>query len=337
MSQETFNERFSRLINNPDVFTEMARQARKNEQHFRELEEKWQTEPEKMKVRQDLYKSFSSKDKGNIYILPQDVDMYIRYLTKTAYLFREKSPFEAIDSGADIIFEYGFEVYIDRLEEALKQGRRITVNVCFDIFRYVLQVVYNRIVAAESQDFQESFQTRMESIFKIVEQLIEDIDHYYENLTLLEIGDSNYKQAKLAWDRKREEIEETFSLHLCQQMVNWDIKDFRQQVVNADVQQYFSVLLNAKMVYEQFNTESIITDVILLELEQLRNSINEMLAEFKEMFVSGDEIACAKALEEINARNMKRMQELEKKRIDQCQQINNTIEKYYALLAENNQ
>lgn len=352
-AQEIFNNKLYSLANDIDVSREMKKQALKNEERLQKLEERYKAALENLKLnpnsssvvqemetRRSLYNNFNPKDNGDgeedayiydsIYILDKDTDTYIKNISKLSVLFSEKASSEAIDSGANLIFENGFDVYVDQLEEALQKGRKIKVNACFDVFKYVLKVAYSKPVTFEDQDPIEVFHTRMEVVSKVAKQLIKDIDNYYELLEELELNDDEYKKAKLLWVEKRDAME-TVPEKLRQQLMNLDMKGAMQQIPNGSnvIRQYYPIIFDAKTVLVRTYLKSYEISSAMLALTELRNGINEMLTELKKAFIKSgktyDAAAHIKMLEEINTRNIKNAQELEKRAIHN-QQLNEKID-----------
>ena len=124
---------------------------------------------------------------------------------------------------------------------------------------------------------------------------------------------------------------ETVPEKLRQQLMNLDMKGAMQQIPNGSnvIRQYYPIIFDAKTVLVRTYLKSYEISSAMLALTELRNGINEMLTELKKAFIKSgktyDAAAHIKMLEEINTRNIKNAQELEKRAIHN-QQLNEKID-----------
>ena len=304
---DAFNSKYElHLLSNPDLDDEFRKVALKNEAAKESIEaaltaakdnsslnpNQKQTVKE-MEQRASLYNSFGvSKGESedyiydSIYFLPEDKDPYINAIRKIGRAFSEKKSSHAVNSGADYFFRNGLDIYIDHLEDAMRSGRKLKANTCLDVFRYILEVAYQRPIAFDDSKLQEVQENRAIVVLETAKSLVESIDDYYKELEMLANDDKDYKDIKLKWTDKRHEME-IIPENLRDQLLNMDLQNALQNIAETDmVKQYYNIVFEGKTTLTQAYLKGYMIQGRLVGLSDRRSGIIELLSECRQAFIN---------------------------------------------------
>lgn len=349
-AKEGFEKEFNvRLIENAELFEDMMKTAKANAEKLEKMEERFQKALEgnsdnasqmikrdieevkkDLKSRRDFYNSFLSAAEGqeqsekysydSIYILPDDCDKYIRALSYFSNKFEKKSSAEAVGSGADEFFlkrntdgDLLMPLYIAMLQDAMKTGKKLKANTCFDVFNYILEVAYEKPVTFTREQLGDAQETRLETVFETARSLLESMDDYYEQLQKLEILDDGYTESIESWNKLRLEMD-MIPKEILDVLLNMDMKGAMDSLPpNSPVKEYYPLVFNGKATLTNCYMKGYEVRSTILGLTERRNEIKELLKEFRMAFVN-------RGVNFNQEEHIRRLQRIRKRNIDKARE-----------------
>ena len=137
ISQDEINAAFSRMCNDDTLYVKMKEVAVKNDKIVSEINDAAEGENDNIEHQEDIQK-FLKIEEG-LYITSEEIDKYAIGLRNLSRQFAEKSSVDAVKTGADRINVHTMR-FINSLDDALRSGKKLKAQCCFDVLLYILNV-----------------------------------------------------------------------------------------------------------------------------------------------------------------------------------------------------
>ena len=246
-----------------------------------------------------------------------NLDYYTKAVTVLEAKFRSTSSADAVETGADQleVFIVGF---LGNLRNALEKGYALKANAAIDMIKYVFVVGHRYEDYANDEERTKGIRKKVSFLDTVGKGLINAIDELYEEVQKYKTRENSYCESLKKLVNQRETFETTCP-HEVQKLLNTlGFKNAMTQLPPGDERrQYLDMLLN-----QQSSLVTVLENSMLLEAEMrdivgLKNGIDTMVFEVRQAFdSSGKEFNFnehMKLLQEIHAKNIKEMNEANKR------------------------
>lgn len=313
-SKNVINNTLENFEQDRDMFESMAQAAASYQRVLDELDKKIQelnnadenadTEEiqknlELLKERQELYfggviapaehddtannSSMKVIQTSGTFILPDDVQEYIKAFKFLSDQFYQKDAAETLATGADRMIDFIKKITFE-MKDAFVNGKKLKANTCIDLMKYILMIGYLEPSGETDEDNEAIIQKRVEFINQNGSALLSALDEYYKSLAQLDIWDSNraaiYKETQQL-RYKYEGLDEVTRTEI----ENIDFKHaIEKYPPGSEIRKYydFFVLCDTK------TTELMVAEVkieqLLLFLTNLKSQIRQLLLDFRLAF-----------------------------------------------------
>ena len=324
--RQEIEQRF-RELKDPDVYRTIKKAAEKNQEMLDKHAQAHQyddSESENYSEFAELEKSlyivtggYREAPSENNNVPRANLDYYTKAITVLEAKFRSTSSANAVESGADQleVFIVGF---LGNLRSALERGYALKANAAIDMIKYVFVVGHRYEDYANEEERAKGIQKKVDFLDRVGKGLINAIDELYEEVQKYKTREGAYGESLKKLVKQRETYDQTCP-HEVQELLNTlGFKNAMAQLPPGDERrQYLDMMLN-----QQSSLVTVLENSMMLEAEMrdivgLKNGIDTMVFEVRQAFdSSGKEFNFnehMKLLEEIHAKNIKEMNEANKR------------------------